>query len=314
MDVMGRSKSVNFRINLSIRGTCTTCFLLVLAFFLSAVTRADSNQAYTGPACAAPVDDFFASQVWPKVGAKTCLECHKTGGDADDSDFILLDPQLSQSDQQRDQAMRHNRDQFVHMARTKEGDQSRLLLKVVGKLKHGGKVVLKRDSPGYEVLAKFVTRLYAPADWSARVTSSDKNELPFFDGVVMLDNRQLLRRVTLSLAGRLPTEQEMSAVEKDGIKALPPLLDSIMTEDAFYTRLREAFNDIFLTRGFGDNPEDALSYEYFEKSRTWTQKFDLSSIADAKAQQKARYKLHDNYRDAVLGEPMKLVEYIVRNN
>jgi len=314
MDVMGRSKSANLRINSSIRGTCTTCFLLVLAVLLSAIARADSNQAYSGPACAAPVDDFFANQVWPKVGAKTCLECHKTGGDADDSDFILLDPQLSLNDQQRDHAMRHNRDQFVRMARTKEGDQSRLLLKVVGKLKHGGKVVIKPDSQGYEVLAKFVTRLYAPADRSARITSSDKNEPPFFDGVVMLDNRQLLRRVTLSLAGRLPTEQEISAVQKDGIKALPPLLDSIMTEDAFYTRLREAFNDIFLTRGFGDNPEDALSYEYFEKSRTWTQKFDLSRIADAKAQQKARYKLHDNYRDAVLGEPMKLVEYIVRNN
>ncbi len=311
---MGRSKSVNFRINPSIRGACTTCFLLMLAVLLSAIARADSNQAYSGPACAAPVDDFFANQVWPKVGAKTCLECHKTGGDADDSDFILLDPQLGQNDQQRDHAMRHNRDQFVRMARTKEGDQSRLLLKVVGKLKHGGKVVLKPDSPGYEVLAKFVTRLYAPADWSARVTSSEKDEPPFFDGVVMLDNRQLLRRVTLSLAGRLPTEQEMSAVEKGGIKAFPPLLDSIMSEDAFYTRLRESFNDIFLTRGFGDNPEDALSYEYFEKSRGWTQKFDLSGIADPKVQQKARYKLHDNYRDAVLGEPMKLVEYIVRNN
>ncbi|HEX5241994.1 MAG TPA: hypothetical protein VFW23_01945 [Tepidisphaeraceae bacterium] len=311
---MGWSKFDNRNFNPSIRGTWITCFLLGLAVFLSAIAWADSNQAYSGPACAAPVDDFFANQVWPKVGAKTCLECHKTGGDADDSDFILLDPQLSQSDQQRDQAMRHNRDQFVRMARTKEGDQSRLLLKVAGKLKHGGKVVLKPDSPGYEVLAKFVAHLYAPADWSAHVTASDKNEPPFFDGVVMLDHRQLLRRVTLSLAGRLPTEQEMSAVEKDGLKVLPPLLDSIMTEDAFYTRLREAFNDIFLTRGFGDNPEDALSYEYFEKSRTWTQKFDLSGITDPKARQKARYKLHDNYRDAVLGEPMKLVEYIVRNN
>ena len=314
MDVMGRSKSDHRRIALLIRGTFTICFLLGLAIFLSAISRADSNGNYDRTAGAAQVDDFFATQVWPKVGAETCLECHKAGGDADDSDFVLLDPQLSQTDRQRDQAMRHNRDQFVHMARAKEGDQSRLLLKVAGKLKHGGKVVLKTDSPGYHVLAEFVTRLYAPTDWAARVTSADKSEPPFFDGVVMLDNRQLLRRVTLSLAGRLPTDQEMSAVQKDGLKALPPLLDSVMTEDAFYTRLREAFNDIFLTRGFGDNPEDALSYEYFEKSRGWTQKFDLSSITDPKARQQARYKLHENYRDAVLGEPMKLIEYIVRND
>src|SRR6185437_11179810 len=246
MDVMGRSKSVNFRINLSIRGTCTTCFLLVLAFFLSAVTRADSNQAYSGPACAAPVDDFFANQVWPKVGAKTCLECHKTGGDADDSDFILLDPQVSQNDQQRDHALRHNRDQFVHMARTKEGDQSRLLLKVVGKLKHGGKVALKPDSAGYHVLAEFVTRLYAPSTEVANAPADDKNAPPFFDGVSMVEDRQLLRRVTLSLAGRLPTEGELDLVKRQGIKAIPGVLDSVMSEDAFYARIREGFNDIFL--------------------------------------------------------------------
>ena len=130
----------------------------------------------------------------------------------------------------------------------------------------------------------------------------------------MLDNRQLLRRVALSLAARLPTDAEMSAVQHDGLDALPPLLDEMMTEDAFYTRLREAFNDIFLTTGFGDNPEDALSYEYFEKSRGWTQKYDLSDIKDPKARQKAGYKLHDDYRKAVFGEPMQLVEYIVRND
>ena len=42
--------------------------------------------------------------------------------------------------------MRHNRDAFARMARLKEKDQSRLLLKVVGGLDHGGEDVLKPDS------------------------------------------------------------------------------------------------------------------------------------------------------------------------
>src|SRR5690348_15881508 len=79
---------------------------------LAAIGARGDKQKYAGPAGAAPVDDFFANQVWAKVGARSCLECHKAGGDAEDSNFVLLDPELSIRSDQRDQAMRHNRDQF----------------------------------------------------------------------------------------------------------------------------------------------------------------------------------------------------------
>src|SRR5947209_8217798 len=210
-------------------------FVFALAFFAAGSIAAEEK--YVGPACAAPVDDFFANEVWLKVGAASCLECHKAGGDAEDSKFILIDPQLSHENRQRDQAMRRNRDQFVRMALEKEKDQSRLLLKVIGKLRHGGKIVLKPDSAGYKVLAEFVRRLYSPTNTAAE----DNNAPPFFDSVIMLDNRQLLRRVTLSLAGRLPRDDELQVVGHDGLNAFPKLLDAIMTEDAFYTRLREGF-------------------------------------------------------------------------
>lgn len=285
---------------------------------------ATTPRAAVGPACAAPVDPFFANEVWPKVGAKTCLECHKAGGDAEDSDFILLDPALAPSDGKTaasatgadaaaDRAMRHNRDAFVKMALSHHKDQSRLLLKVVGKLKHGGKQVLKPDSQGYRVLARFVQRLHSPQEALARIAAPDDGR-PFFDGVAMVSDQRLLRRATLSLAGRLPTDAELAAVAARGRKALPELLDAIMREEAFYTRLREGFNDIFLTTGYDGVPENALSYEHFSKTREWTEKYDLSAIKDKDKQQKARYKLADDYRAAMLGEPMKLVEYIVRND
>src|SRR3954468_18946336 len=104
---------------------------------------ADDSKIYSGPACAAPVDAYFLNEVWAKVGAQTCLECHKSGGDAEDSDFVLLDPQRSQGAAAQEQTLRHNREQFAEMARLKRGDESRMLLKVVGKLRHGGKQVLK---------------------------------------------------------------------------------------------------------------------------------------------------------------------------
>lgn len=286
---------------------------VILLLILSAACTRAAEKPYTGAACTAPMDEYFANEVWLKVGLKTCIECHKAGGDAEDSDFVLIDPSKLPPATQ-DQTLRHNRNQFAQMARTKEGDQSVILLKVVGKLKHGGKIALKPDSAGYQVLAEFVRRINSPTTIPSSILAQEKNLPPFFDGVVMLDDRKLLRRITLSLAGRLPTAAESAAIAKEGRKGLPAILDSLMTEDAFYDRLREAFNDIFLTVGYDDVPENALSYEHFSKTRGWAEKYDLSSIKDEKARQQARYKLYNDYRKAMLGEPMKLIEYIVRND
>jgi hypothetical protein len=293
------------------------CVLTSLAtlMLLVASARGDEQNANSGPGCLVAVDDFFADEVWAKVGALSCLNCHKSGGDAEDSKFVLRDPKRSQGIAQ-DEALRHNRDAFARMARLKEADQSRLLLKVTGELEHGGEDVLKPDSTGYRILAEFVRRANASptANPSREIANGDKNGPPFFDGVVMLDDRRLLRRVTLSLAGRLPTETEMATVAEQGLKAMPALLDALMKEDAFYRRLREGFNDIFLTVGYDDGAESALAYDHFSKTRIWTQNHDLSHIADEKARLQARYKLANDYRSALLGEPMKLIEHIVHND
>lgn len=282
--------------------------------FLVAPGLAGKNQGYSGSGCAAIMDDFFANEVWAGVGAQSCLKCHKVGGDAEDSDFLLEDPQRLLGDA-RDESIRHNLQAFTEMARRKRGDQSRLLLKAIGKLRHGGKETLSPDSAGYRILATFVRRLDAPASASSHAMPEDLNAPPFFDGIVMLDDRKLLRRVTLSLAGRLPTDAETAAIVSQGRGAMPAILDEIMKEEAFYARLREGFNDIFLTVGQLDNPETNLSYEHFEKTRNWPEKFDqLIRISDPKAREQAGYKVWNDYRNALLGEPMKLVEHIVRND
>jgi hypothetical protein len=288
---------------------------LILAFASGEGSmHAAGMKPYAGAACLAAPDAFFTDEVWIKVGAQSCLKCHKAGGDAEDSKFVLLDPKRSQGEAQAE-AMRHNYDAFARMARIKSGDEARLLLKSLGKLKHGGEDVLKPDSAAYRVLATFVRRVNAPQNpFLASAAVDDKNAPPFFHGIVMLDNRKLLRRVTLSLAGRLPSESELAAVASNGLQAVPAVLDAVMKEDAFYDRLREGFNDIFLTIGYDDVPENALSYEHFSTTRGWTEKFDLSHIRDKKARQQAGYKLSGDYRKAMLGEPMKLVEYIVRND
>lgn len=278
---------------------------------LSAGPRGDERKPYAG-ACAGSADEYFAAEVWAKVGAVRCVQCHKPGGDAEETKLVLRDPRRAQG-HAREEALRHNRDAFARLARVKEGDKSRLLVKVAGGLDHGGGDVLKPGSKGYLILAEFVRRVNAPATATPRPAVDDRHLPPFFDGVAMLEPKRLLRRVTLSLAGRLPTDAEKAAVAARGLDGLPPLLDALMKEEGFYERLREGFNDIFLTLGVDGNAEaTVLTYEHFEKTRLWTQKHDLSHIADPKERQKARYKLDADYRKALLGEPMALVEHVVR--
>jgi hypothetical protein len=277
--------------------------------------RGQDARPYSGPACSRDGDDPFFEEVWASVGGVRCIQCHKPGGEADESGLILQDPRRFQGDA-RDDAMRKNRDALARLARVKEGGLSRLLLKATGGLDHGGGDVLMPRSRGYSILAEFVRRLGAPPPTAPAVAAAgdDADQPPFFEGVVMLDPERLLRRATLSLAGRLPTAAETAAVAGGGLDALPPLLDALMEEDAFYDRLREGFNDIFLTLGLDGNPEaDVLTYEHFTKTRLWTQKHDLSHVPEPE-RQKARYKLTADYRKALLGEPMKLIEHIVRND
>ena len=129
----------------------------------------------------------------------------------------------------------------------------------------------------------------------------------------MLSESRLLRRLTLSLVGRLPTSAESQAVQRGGLASLDPILDSILCEDAFYVRLKEGFNDIFLTIGIEDNAETLLSYHHFEKTRLWYQTHDFSHLPESE-RQRAGWKLADVYRDALLREPLELIAYIVRND
>lgn len=286
---------------------------LLISLSVASGVTAEEPKSYDG--CTAAVDKFFLDEVWAKVGSQKCLTCHKAGGDAEESKFVLLDPQRVTGTAQED-ALRHNRAAFARIAKVKEGDQFRVLMKITGGLDHGGENVLPADSTGYRIVADFVKRVNADPQTKPSVPEivDDKDAPPFFAGVAMLDDRRLLRRATLSLAGRLPTKAELETVAKSGLQAVPSILDEVLKEEAFYKRLREGFNDIFLTVGYDDGAESALSYDHFSTTRHWTQKHDLSHIENEKDRTQARYKLADQYRAALLGEPMKLVEHIVRND
>lgn len=267
-----------------------------------------AEEPHNGPACLA-ADTFFADEVWAKVGERTCLKCHNTEGKAAESKFLLRDTAQNRNN------LTLNRNAFMQMASAKEKEASRLLVKVTGGLDHGGGVVLQPNSTGYRILEQFVRRMNgSPGKTPGTTTAlSDYTPPPFFEGVQMMTPDRLLRRVTLSLAGRLPTGEERAAVKERGLDAMDGVLAQLMKEDAFYDRLKEGFNDIFLTRGYVGNGEEVLSYDHFQKTRLWYQKHDLSHVPE-KERQRARYRLADEYREALRREPLELIAHIVQND
>lgn len=277
--------------------TLLACMILAAPMSTTVNAQATSlAQENLAPGCL--VDDRFADEVWAKVGERTCLRCHNKDGDAAESGFLLFrEGDLAGHD---GVCLNQNRDAFVTIAKATEGDQSRMLLKVIGELDHGGGRVLPPDSTGYRILQRFVQRMATPSNAPERAIADNVYDaVPFFKDVVMISPPRLMRRVTLSLAGRLPTPEEVAAAEQSEPAAMDSAYKSNYQEDAFYVRLKEAFNDIFLTVGIEDNAETLLSYHHFEKTRLWYQNYDFSSLPEAE-RQRAGWKMADVYRDALL--------------
>ncbi len=137
--------------------------LLALAAGLASpsAVRCDDKPPRPLVGCAAAVDNYFQDEVWAKVGRPKCLTCHRKGGDTESSKFVLINPRKV-AGAARDNAMRNNRAAFARMAAVKQKDKSRMLLKVLGELDHGGADVLTTDSASYRILADFVRRVNTP--------------------------------------------------------------------------------------------------------------------------------------------------------
>ena len=192
---------------------------------------------HRGPECL-NVDQFFADEVWAKVGERTCLKCHNAKGDASDSEFLLQDTARGRST--RADTLRHNRTAFLAYGpgvgrRRVEGRVEAVVEDSRRLGSRGGGKVFDEDSTGYRILSRFVRRGRGEPDNAPPFAEYDAP--PYFDGIEMIPPRRLLRRLTLSLAGRLPTKEEQAKAATGGLQAVDALLDDILPGRRF---LREA--------------------------------------------------------------------------
>lgn len=228
--------------------------------------------------------EYFTSQVYGKAMV-SCASCHTPGGSADERGAKFKMYRDTYPD-----FVSANMNALRSYARIEVDDTPLLLLKPLGQWEHGGGKVLSEDSEEYKILTRFVNGLRSGDD--RRCNGNDQL------GVEYLDNRETARKAAITLGGRFPTDQELAEVAND--EGLDKFIEKLTTEELFYDRLREIWNDALLTErqldaGVGSTFNNApFLYDdkypgYTPEARNWT-------------------------TASVTQEPMRFIEYVVRNN
>lgn len=248
---------------------------------------------------------FFRDQVWAPTMSSKCMACHTDTGSGKDSRFVLVSEGWGPG------YLEKNMEVVEEIAKTTYEGQSWLMLKpTMGaglaassqeKFEHGGLLQFEAGSPEAVAFEEMIARFNEPV-----VCEEDgATQEAYWDGVDLLDEVATLRKASLSLVGRLPTEAESQRVRDGGFEALDAVLDELMTEDAFHDRVVEIFNDHFLTDRYIDDTDaiDLLDGEDFPQ-QYW---FDELPEGEQNFAENAA-------NEGVAREALELVAYIVRND
>ncbi|MDX2089124.1 MAG: DUF1588 domain-containing protein [Kofleriaceae bacterium] len=227
---------------------------------------------------------------------KVCVRCHTLAGPAaeENARFLLQPPAYPGF-------LDINFQKATEVALIEIEGTSELLLKPTNAVEHGGGLLFEAGSEEHAILQEFVKRTASP-------TSCTDQAVPGFDDVAMLDGPQTLRKALLELVGRLPTPAEREAVEAAGPDfegALDQVLDAAMQEDAFYARMSELWNDVFLTDRFLTFTGRATN---LLNTTDWPNAANMGAYwTGLSATDRERTNT------AVAREPLELINYIIRN-
>lgn len=246
-----------------------------------------------GPEDCVDVDDYFRDQVWAPLLKEKCFACHNPSGTARATDLVLQGSDYPGY-------LEVNQQTVSNLARLEIDDTSLLLLKPSAQIEHGGGPQITVDGAEYAALEEFVERAAAP------VHCIDNGDIrAFYRDVAMLDELETTRKAVFLLAGRMPTDLEIAAVESAGWNGLDEVIDVVTHEEAFYDRLVEIYNDILHTDSFlaGDDAVDTVDTAKFPNAR-W---FDQLPEDDVGAARNAT-------NDAIAREPLMLIDWVVRHD
>jgi len=194
--------------------------------------------------------ETFEAELESAVVQAKCILCHVEGGLARNSSLQF---------QRTNTASALNN--FASLSAYVDEKGAELLLsKITGGDGHAGGMQLSQESEGYQAFERVIAAIneldityYA---FSGSSESRSARQPSFLTEVTLEPRESTLRRATLLLQGRLPTEQESKAVESDA--ALRVALRNLMQGPAFREFVVTSVNDRLLTKG----TQNALNTAY----------------------------------------------------
>jgi hypothetical protein len=270
----------------------------VLAIGLTAGCPTPEEELPPGPKTDCVSNEaYFQESVWNPIMSSSCYACHNPQGQAHYTDMVF------QNSNQPNYLINNLRIAEEVAAFEKDGT-SILLLKPSAQIEHGGGEVIKQNGSEYQALEAFVKRSKSPI-----VCEENENDT-FWDGIQLLDNTDTLRKASLLLVGRLPTEDEVETVTESGEDGLNSVLLEMMESPQFRGYAMEVFNDLFMTDRYrgGNNATDLLDDDDYPNNRFYS---DLSEDDN----DEEYIELANGYtNNSVASAPLQLVSYLIEND
>jgi len=195
-------------------------------------------------------------------------------------------------------------DVFRTVANIDSNGESLITVKARGGATHTGGDLFPNgaNDPDYVTFADFVTR--------ARNCQPDP--APGSETVLLGTAYEQLHRIVSTLGSRVPTQDEVNLVDaandQAGIdSALDVIMDGLMNEEVFYTRVKEMYNDLMLTDKSADQRSrisfwfdvDAfVNRDYYEDNFASTERDDLREMANF----------------GLARAPLELIEFVIAND
>ncbi|MEM9489178.1 MAG: DUF1588 domain-containing protein, partial [Myxococcota bacterium] len=236
---------------------------------------------------------FFKEHIWTPIMSQSCIGCHNPTGLARGSQMILQSADWPGY-------LEANLATVARLAKLDYDGQPWLLAKPTATIDHGGSQQFAVGDATYQTFVQLIEMLDAPVQCDAQQDFST-----YLDGVVLYDRPRTLRKATILMLGRLPTDDERAeAANSDA--GLDRILDEIMTEDAFYDFVQEVYNDRFLTDRYAIHSQalDLLDSEDYP-DRYWYQ-----AIEDGAE----RLFMKEQTNRAVAREALALINHVIANS
>ena len=215
------------------------CRALAVAMLAVAVFGSDAGapRAQGGETA----EEVYHNDISAPIVQSKCVNCHVEGGPSGHTRLVFT-RRSAEVEVDYERLNLQAFESFLAEFDEAGGGGAYILLKIQGALGHGGREQVRPGSTDFANMQRFLALLGEELAPPPSLTVET-----LFDTVLMASPRKTLRRAALIFAGRIPTDEEYSAIEDGDESVLRATIRGLMEGLEFHEFLIRASNDRLLT-------------------------------------------------------------------